>query len=108
MKLALIGALLLALSFPAYAQDNAQACVDTVDTASAAMSAAGVPFVIVDDADAVTAFAEYLAIYGVTAPEGVTRVFIATSPTNGAKYFGLEIGGCLTPPASLPVPKASA
>ena len=105
MKLALVGALLLALSFPAYAQDR---CVDTVDTASAAMSAAGVPFVVVDDADAVTAFAEYLAIYGVTAPDGVTRVFIATSPTNGAKYFGLEIGGCLTPPASLPVPKASA
>lgn len=105
MKLALVGALLLALSFPAYAQDR---CVDTVDTASAAMTAAGVPFVVVDDADAVTAFAEYLAVYGVTAPDGVTRVFIATSPKTGAQYFGLEIGGCLTPPASLPVPKASA
>lgn len=105
MKLALVGALLLALSFPAVAQDR---CVDTVDTASAAMSAAGVSFVIVDDADAVKAFAEYLALFGVNAPEGVTRVFIATSPKTGAQYFGLEIGGCLTPPASVPKAKAAA
>lgn len=105
MKLALVGALLLALSFPAVAQDR---CADTVDTASAAMSAASIPFDVIDDAEAVKAFAEYLALFGVKAPEGVTRVFIATSPTNGAKYFGLEIGGCLTPPASVPKAKAAA
>ena len=113
MKLALIGALLLALSFPAYAQDR---CVDTVDTASAAMSEADVQFDIIDEPDAVAAFVEYLAVFGampggvthVTHVTHVTRVFLATAPKTGAVFFGLEISGCLTPPAALPVAKASA
>lgn len=76
----------------------AQECRFTMDDAVGSLTAVGDTYAILDGETA----DEFVALLGADAPsqEDVTRVLIAHFA--GTDFFGLEIGGCLTPPMLLP------
>jgi hypothetical protein len=98
LKLALAGALALALSVPAVAQECP---VTTLDAATALMSEQGTTFMLLAP-DAIPTFVDEIAepVLGGAEIEGVTNVIVAS--LNGLAVFGLEIDGCLSAPVPMP------
>ena len=101
-KLLVAVGLLLVLSFPAYAQNDAQsACSYTMDSALSNIASAGLAdFRVFDEPDAVVAFTEALKQAGEAIPEGVTRILVAKLAQGW--FYGVEVGGCLSPPMPIP------
>lgn len=100
--LLLVGAALLALSFPAFAQS----CDYTFDdVANNQLRANGYPVVIVPDADLPALLAEVESLTGESYGD-VTRAFLAN--VDGTVLLGLEVGGCLLPPIVVGVAAAPA
>lgn len=87
----LAGALALALSFPVVAQE-----CDTLDAVKLMLDTNGMTYTEVP-ADDVAGFLDgtVKAVLG-EVPSGVTAVLVAI--LGDKMVFGLEIGGCLTPP----------
>lgn len=55
------------------------------------------PGTVISDPDTVKAFVEAERAKGFNIPDGVTRVLVAHDAA-GKPAFGVELGGCLTPP----------
>jgi hypothetical protein len=95
-SLALAGALAFALfSAPVVAQE----CTTLAD-AQAQVEANGFPFKKVPDEELATFLEAIAPILGGTVPEGVTAAIVAM--LGETPVFGLEIGGCMTPPIAFP------
>lgn len=75
------------------------ACQYTLEETKPQLVAHSIPFTVLTDPAEVAAFVSYLD----PAPEGVTAVLLAE--IDGAIVYGLEIGGCLTPPTPLSAPE---
>ena len=94
--LLLAGAALLALSFPAFAQD---ACAYTFDdVVQNSLAANGHPVALVPEAEIPGLLVEVAGVTGQTY-EGITRAFV--TEVDGTILLGLEAGGCLLPPIVL-------
>lgn len=104
-KIASVGALMLALAGAAVAVATpspamAQGCY-TVPLVEEQLTAQGIGYEVLAGAK-LTALLKALAAADIYVPDGVTAAIVGAWDNHW--YYGLEIGGCLTPPAEMPVP----